>query len=84
MQKKIMILGALALATVALADKKDPRSFDADGDGKLSETEWAAFQKGRGVVDEKAIVRWFKRNDLNQDGFVTFAEMKENQKKMGK
>ena len=81
MQKRILIAATAALLSLPLAlnaadeKKKGGGGFtaaDADGDGKVTKTEFVAYVKSR--MDEKAAAAKFTELDTDKDGFLTREE----------
>ena len=80
MKKEIMIAATAVLLSLPLAlhaaektKKKEPfLAADADGNGKVSSTEYVAAMKGK--LDQAAAQAKFTELDLNRDGSLSREE----------
>jgi hypothetical protein len=70
-----MLLAVGLFISAPLATAEEKMKLDADGDGKVSYSEYRASK-------EKAHERQFKKMDSNGDGFIDAAEKKAQKDKM--
>lgn len=63
----------LSLAEFQARREKAVMKADTDGDGRISQAEWSAFQAKRGAKTDPA--KSFARLDGNKDGFIDKAEL---------